>query len=83
MTIAHVDARALATAHSTTLPPWTTESNTKERTAMLIHEELARARIRDMLRSACQQRRARHARSAHRWARVAAWAQRRADRFES
>ncbi|OQO89792.1 hypothetical protein B1813_18160 [Saccharomonospora piscinae] len=53
----------------------------REYTTMLMQEELARERIRDMLTAVSGQRQARHARSARRWTRVAAWAQRRADSF--
>ncbi len=55
----------------------------KEYTAMLMHEELARERIRDMLQSAAEQREARAAGNTRRWARVVGWAQRRAYRNRS
>ncbi|CAM3177780.1 hypothetical protein SAXI111661_21530 [Saccharomonospora xinjiangensis] len=55
----------------------------KEPITMLMHEELARERIRDMLQSASTQREARHSRNARLSTRVAYWAQRRAHRFDS
>ncbi len=51
--------------------------------AMLMHEELARERIRDMLQSASEQREARAVGNTRRWARVIGWAQRRTHRNNS
>ncbi len=45
-------------------------SSNKEYTAMLMHEELARERIRDMLQSATERRAARSAGKSRRWARL-------------
>lgn len=52
-----------------------------KRTAMLIHEELARERIREMRRHSAARRGVRRARYARRWARVATWADGRARHY--
>jgi hypothetical protein len=52
-------------------------------TEMLLHEDLARARMREAQRAAESQRLARMLSSARRWERLAAWAQRRAAKARS
>ncbi|PXY32554.1 hypothetical protein [Prauserella muralis] len=54
---------------------------TKETTRMLLHEELARERIRDLHTAVAGSRAARQARAARRWARVARWASQRSRRY--
>ncbi len=50
------------------------EIDLRRETAMLIHEELARERIRDLRRRSAARRAVCRARYARRWARLAAWA---------
>lgn len=59
------------------------DQHTEGTRAMLLHEELAKIRIREALRSAEEQRRAHRLVVAHRWRRVAGWAARRAERSAS
>jgi hypothetical protein len=51
--------------------------------AMLLHEELARARMRESQRTAAEMRIARRLSSARRWERLARWTSRRAARAAS
>lgn len=51
--------------------------------AMLLHEELARARMRESQRAAAEMRMARRLSSARRWERLARWTSRRAARAAS
>ena len=48
--------------------------------AMLLHEDLARERMREAERAARQHRLVRHVSAVRRWERVSAWAARRAER---
>lgn len=60
--------------------PSHTAKNT-ETSRMLLHEELARARIRELREATDGQREARRARAARRWQRVAHWATRRSRHY--
>lgn len=54
---------------------------TKETARMLLHEELARERIRELHAAVDGRRAARHARAARRWDRIAHWASQRSRRY--
>ncbi|WP_116201904.1 hypothetical protein [Amycolatopsis circi] len=58
------------------------QNKSQETTKMLLHEELSRARIRDLIAEQEIQRPWRQARAARRWSRVARWATNRAERFQ-
>jgi hypothetical protein len=59
------------------------EIKVEETSEMLLYEELSRARIRDLEEGVRAQRARSNARAARRWAKVARWAARRADRIQS
>lgn len=58
------------------------QNKSQEITKMLLHEELSRARIRDLITECETQRPWRQARAERRWSRVARWATRRAERYQ-
>ncbi len=62
--------------------PSVTPFKTTEITEMLIYEELARARIRDLEEDMRAQHARGHARAARGWSRVAKWAARQAQRHQ-
>lgn len=62
-------------------PVDTTPHKSREMFSMLMHEELARARIQDIHRAAGGRGEVRRARAARRWNRMARWAERRARRL--
>ncbi|HVV14431.1 hypothetical protein [Amycolatopsis sp.] len=63
--------------------PSVTPVTTKEITEMLMHEELARARIQELRADMNAQQARSHARAARRWERVSRWAARRARRYRA
>ena len=65
---------ALATVHNPMTDTYRPEGNT----VMLLHEDLARARMRESQRVAAEERLARRLASARRWRRLAGWAGRHA-----
>ncbi|WP_020662291.1 hypothetical protein [Amycolatopsis benzoatilytica] len=56
------------------------QTKSQEISNMLLHEELSRARIRDLITEHEAQRPWRQARAARRWSRLADWAKSRAER---
>lgn len=60
----------------------TSMNESQETSEMLLYEELSRARIRDLEEDIRLQRARGSARAARRWARVARWAARRAERYQ-
>jgi hypothetical protein len=58
----------------------TVELDSKGNTAMLLQENLARTRMRESQRAAANHRLARRLQAAHRWRRLATWAERHAAR---
>ena len=60
-----------------------TYAQLKGTNAMLLQEELARARMRESQRAAAEMRMARRLSSARRWERLAQWTSRRAERAAS
>jgi len=56
------------------------QNKSQETTKMLLHEELSKARIRDLISDHEAQRPWRQARAARRWSRLARWAANRAER---
>ncbi|MEU6645849.1 hypothetical protein ABZ863_25320 [Saccharomonospora sp. NPDC046836] len=62
--------------------PSSAPTMSKEITQMLLYEELARARIRELHRSDPGRRDLRRARVARRWDRVARWAARQSRRYD-
>ena len=60
--------------------PMNVETYPKGNLTMLLHEELARARMRESQRVAAQQRLARRLATVNRWRKLASWASRRAAR---
>ncbi|WP_199434291.1 hypothetical protein [Qaidamihabitans albus] len=70
----------------TTIPapldrPGTVPTSFEGNTRMLIYEELARARIREMHQAVEGRRHARRARAARRWDRIARWAENRSGHY--
>ncbi|WP_084144947.1 hypothetical protein [Amycolatopsis jejuensis] len=57
------------------------QNKSQEITMMLLHEELSRARIRELITEHEAERPWRRARAARRWSRLARWATKRAERY--
>jgi hypothetical protein len=64
--------------HNTQQNPMTDDYHPNGAVMLLMHEDLARARMRESQRSAAEWRLARRLTSARRWTRLAGWAGRRA-----
>ncbi|MFI5614585.1 hypothetical protein [Amycolatopsis sp. NPDC051903] len=79
ITIRDYEARTREPDRAQPLPQ---QNDTQETSEMLLHEELSRARIRDLEEEVQAQRPWRRARAARRWARVARWAADRSRRFQ-
>jgi hypothetical protein len=65
-------------ASTTPLAEYRRDENFRESNPMLLHEELARSRMRDYQRQAERDRLAKRVVAARRWDRLAAWSARRA-----
>ena len=63
--------------------PLTNRYDAKGNAVMLLHEDLARARMRESQRAAAESRLARRLGSARRWRRLADWANRHASKAEA
>lgn len=70
-----------ADKHAAPCRPSFAPNMTKEMSRMLLHEELARARIREFHLTMEDQQTVRFARAARRWDRVSRWAARRSRRY--
>ncbi|MBB4685925.1 hypothetical protein [Amycolatopsis jiangsuensis] len=68
------------TGETARVQPKPKQNKTQETTKMLLHEELSRARIREIHTAAETWRPWRHARAARRWSRLARWAETHAER---
>ncbi|MGW4490076.1 hypothetical protein ACWEOE_40455 [Amycolatopsis sp. NPDC004368] len=79
ITIRDYEARTREPDRAHPLPK---QLDTQETSEMLLHEELSRARIRDLHQESQALRPWRRARAARRWSRLARWATDRSQRFQ-